>query len=254
MANSVTKDGLFVALALIAAANLRRFGWLTLLVILGHVFLAGTLVTMWVAGNTAGADLVPGGSAEHPVRTLLIWAGSDVLVIIGLGVLYLRAERARHQLKYMWGHEFDTVKALADVLIDDPNRALTPEQIARNSHYYLASFNARGKWKVKGALNFIAVYPLVTFPPHLPVATMEREARLSFLRRYFLAEGRTRIGRSWRLWWQGIIGVGAQLVLLRLLRRLRPRGHQQPRRVPAVPRRPARPPRSRRRTRHESAY
>ena len=165
VANSVTKDGLFVALALIAAANLRRFGWLTLLVILGHVFLAATLVTMWVAGNTAGADLVPGGSAEHPDSTLLIWAGSDVLVIIGLGVLYLRAERARHQLKYMWGHEFDTVKALADVLIDDPNRALTPEQIARNGDDYLSSFNAKGKWKVKRALDLIAVYPLVTFPP-----------------------------------------------------------------------------------------
>ena len=211
VANSVTKDGLFLALALIAAANLRRFGWLTLLVILGHVFLAATLVTMWVAGNTAGADLVPGGRRTPGYRTLLIWAGLDVLVILGLGVLYLRAERARHQLKYMWGHEFDTVKALADVLIDDPNRALTPEQIARNGDDYLSSFNAKGKWKVKRALDLITVYPLVTFPPTFRYRRWRRSTA-QVPAALFLAEGRTRIGRSWQLLWQGIIGVGAQLV------------------------------------------
>ena len=37
VANSVTKDGLFLAITLLAVSNLRRFGWMTLLVIMGHV-------------------------------------------------------------------------------------------------------------------------------------------------------------------------------------------------------------------------
>jgi choline dehydrogenase-like flavoprotein len=212
VANSVTKDGLFLVLALIAAASLRRFGWLTLLVMLGHVFLAVTLLIMWMAGKTSSITTLDPPLDLTPTQFALAWAGLDIVVVVLLGFLYLRAERARHQLKYMWGHEFETIKALGDVLIDDPNRALTPEQIARNGDDYLSSFNAKGKWKVKRALDLITVYPLLTLPPHLPVPTMERAPRLRFLRRYFLAEGRTRIGRSWQLFWQGIIGVGAQLV------------------------------------------
>ena len=44
VANSVTKDGFFLALALIAISNIRRFAWLTLLVVMGHFLL---VVTCW---------------------------------------------------------------------------------------------------------------------------------------------------------------------------------------------------------------
>ena len=43
VANSVTKDVFFLALSLIAIANIRRFAWLTLLVMLGHLLLIVSL-------------------------------------------------------------------------------------------------------------------------------------------------------------------------------------------------------------------
>ena len=86
--NSVTKDGLFLVLALIAAANLRRFGWLTLLVILGHVFLILTLGIMLLADETSSittldplfgqaldavcCDLAPVGRARRGRAGLLL--------------------------------------------------------------------------------------------------------------------------------------------------------------------------------------
>ena len=76
----------------------------------------------------------------------------------------------------MWGHEFETIKALGDVLIDDQNRALTTgADRYGNGDDYLYSYNDKGKWKVKRALDLITVYPLLTLPPHLRVRTMERE-------------------------------------------------------------------------------
>ena len=51
VANSVTKDGLFLALSLLAIADMRRFGWLAWLVMLGHAMLAVTLLPIVVTGN-----------------------------------------------------------------------------------------------------------------------------------------------------------------------------------------------------------
>ena len=151
VANSVTKDGLFLAITLLAISNLRRFGWMTLLVIMGHLMLIASLLLMLVTGNTAGADLLPGGSEEHGVRTLLIWAGADVLVVTVLGILYWRAERARYGLKYLWPYEFATIEALSDVLIDDDHRVLPPAQIAGNVDGYLGDFKATGKISRSGS-------------------------------------------------------------------------------------------------------
>ena len=70
VANAVTKDGLFLAITLIAIGNLRRFGWLTLVVILGHVMLIASLGLMLLTGNTdepvcSRSDPRRTGSARH---------------------------------------------------------------------------------------------------------------------------------------------------------------------------------------------
>ena len=51
VANSTAKDGLFLALALLALADMRRFGWLAWLVLLGHAILAVTLISLVLTGN-----------------------------------------------------------------------------------------------------------------------------------------------------------------------------------------------------------
>jgi choline dehydrogenase-like flavoprotein len=220
VANSVTKDGLFLSITLIAIANLRRFGWLTVLVILGHLMLIASLGLMLATGNTSGADLLPGGSEEHGVRTLLIWGALDILVVIVLGILYWRAQGARYGLKYLWPHEFETLEALSDVLIDDEGRRIEPRRIAGNVESYLSRFKARGKWKVRLAIEFLTFSPLLSVPPHLPLPMMERTARLRFVRGYFVPESAngsangtgSSAGRGpWRAFVQRMIGVGAQL-------------------------------------------
>jgi len=218
VANSVTKDGLFLAITLLAISNLRRFGWMTLLVIMGHLMLIASLGLMWATGNTAGGDLVPGGSEQDWEVTMAIWVGADVLVVLALSILFWRAERARHGLKYLWPHEFATIEALSDVLIDDDQRALRPDEIACNVDGYLSKFKATGKWKVRLAMGFLTISPL---PLHLPLPMMERTARLNFVRRYFVPEsesGSTNGGPDvpsedgwWRAFVQRMIGVGAQL-------------------------------------------
>ena len=176
VANSVTKDGLFLAITLLAISNLRRFGWMTLLVIMGHLMLIVSLLLMLATGNTAGADLLPGGSEEHGVRTLLIWAGADVLVVTVLSILLWRAERARYGLKYLWPYEFATIEALSDVLIDDDHRVLPPAQIAGNVDGYLGDFKATGK--IEGQARDRVLDHLSVPPPSPPDDGTVRAARV----------------------------------------------------------------------------
>ena len=97
VANSVTKDGLFLVLALIAAANLRRFGWLTLLVILGHVFLILTLGIMLLADETSSITTLDPLFGLTPTQFAVTWLLLDVLVVAVLGFFFIRAYGAKWQ-------------------------------------------------------------------------------------------------------------------------------------------------------------
>ena len=217
VANSVTKDGLFLAITLLAISNLRRFGWMTLLVIMGHLMLIASLLLMLVTGNTAGADLLPGGSEEHGVRTLLIWAGADVLVVTVLGILYWRAERARYGLKYVWPSRSPRSEALSDVLIDDDHRVLPPAQIAGNVDGYLGDFKATGKIKVQARDRVLDHHSVPPSSPFDDGTVRSAQVRAALLR---TGERERRHQRGahvaskdglWRSFLQRTISVGARL-------------------------------------------
>jgi choline dehydrogenase-like flavoprotein len=212
VANSVTKDGLFLVLALIAIANLRRFGWLTLLVIVGHVFLILTLIAMLAAGETSELGSLDLGFKINPTLFASLWLGADVLIVVLLSLLYTAAGRARDDLQYLSVYEYGTVAALAEVLIKSERRRLEPDQIAHNIDDYLRRFKASGKWKVRVALGFLAVYPLLT--GHVPFAAMAPDPRLDFVKKRFMTEGAWVIGRLWRRQMQLMIGAVAQLIYL----------------------------------------
>ena len=204
VANSFTKDGLFLAVTLIALADIRRFAWMTLLVIYGHVLLIFSLGIMLITGNASDASLLPfGGSATDGEGSAWIWLGADVVVVALLSTFYILAQRSRPDLRYLSPFQLATVRALSEVLIPDNRRRLDPERIARNVDSYLGDFHAKGKAKVKFSLCLM-----------MPLALMSPRRRRSFVENQLEKEGSWAGGRFVRRFTQPLLGVGAQLVYL----------------------------------------
>jgi choline dehydrogenase-like flavoprotein len=192
VANSVAKDGMFAAMAFIAAGDLRQNGWAGLLVIGGHLLIVGSLLLSLLLSlffdnplSVAGAFGPPFGiGIPNPTVVLLIWLGLATFVIVLLSVLYHSAGRARYGLRWLWPHQHRTAMAMAEVLVIGDDEALTPEQVAAGIDDYFFSFSAREKWKAKLALSVLTVYPLVRFRP--PFALISPARRLVFIERCFV--------------------------------------------------------------------
>jgi choline dehydrogenase-like flavoprotein len=187
VANSVAKDGLFAVLCLVAANDLRRFGWAVSVVVGGHVLIVfGLLFTLAfgdissVAGSFDG-PLLPGA------HTLFwIWLVLAVGVTALLWWLNSRANRSRYRLRYLSQSQHRTVMALAQVLVAGEGAALTPEEVAANVDDYLYSFAAKAKWKSRLALTALMLYPLLRLRPPLPMMSPVR--RREFIERAFFRD------------------------------------------------------------------
>jgi choline dehydrogenase-like flavoprotein len=189
VANSFAKDGLFCALCFLAAGDVRRNGWATLLVIGGHLLIVAALLGMLAFGNHGSVAHTfgqPAGTNLSPSLQLLVWATAASFVAILLAVLLHSAQRARYGLSYLWPHQHATAMAMAEVLVIGPDEALTPEQVATGIDDYLDSFTAHDKWKSKLALSALTVYPLLRLRP--PFALMSPDRRLDFIERCFIAD------------------------------------------------------------------
>ncbi len=189
VANSFAKDGLFAVLCFIAAGDVRRNGWATQLVVLGHVLIVFALLLMLAFGNhdsvadTFGAPL---GTSLSPTLQLLIWAAAASAVVVILAWLHHSAVRGRYGLRYLWPHQHNTAMAMAEVLVIGPDEVLTPEQVAKGIDDYLYSFTAHEKWKSKLVLSVLTVYPLFRLRPLF--AYMAPDRRLAFIERCFIAD------------------------------------------------------------------
>jgi choline dehydrogenase-like flavoprotein len=187
VANSFAKDGLFAVLCFIAAGDVRRNGWATQLVVLGHVLIVFALLLMLAFGNhgsVAGTFGEPFGTNLSPTLQLLIWTAAATFVAVLLFLLYRSAVKARYGLKYLWPHQHNTAMAMAEVLVIGPEEALTPEQVAKGIDDYLYSFSAHEKWKGAAAFTVLTVYPLFRLRP--PFALMSPDRRLAFIERCFV--------------------------------------------------------------------
>ena len=143
--NSVAKDVLFVALAVIAVGDLRRNTWAVVLLIAAHVALIAGLVIEALFGDIHHISHTFAGPGLGPETTWIVWLSADILIVVVLSWLYESAQRERWNLRYLGNAEFLTLMALAEVLVLVDNDALTPQEVATNVDRYLASFEARGK-------------------------------------------------------------------------------------------------------------
>ncbi len=188
VANSLSKDALFAALAVIAVTNIRSYSFAVILLVGAHLALVAgmTLVLLFGAvssiAGTLDASTLPLGIG--PATLVWIWLGSDLGVAGGLGWLYARAQRARFDLQYLAGIEFTALMALAEVLTPDPAHRIEPYEVAKRADRYLYSFTAQGKSKIRLALLGLAIYPVFTL--RAPFSMMSPEARVKFIDRYFL--------------------------------------------------------------------
>lgn len=195
VANSCAKDGLFLLMGVIAAADVRRFSFAVLCVIIGHALLVIALATMAIAGQTSSVahtfGLTSGlfGLSQTDTAQLiaLAWLALALSVVLQFTWLYESAQRARFGLRYLSNAEFRTLTALAEVLVDT-NRPDRPSagEVAKRVDEYLYSFEASGKKNIRLALLGLAFYPLALL--HAPFSMMAPADRLAFVRKHFVTD------------------------------------------------------------------
>ena len=209
--NSVAKDALFAALCLIGAADVRRHGWLALLVAFGYVALiAIEALTLAVGGQDPVTSF---GVTIQPLPYLLGWMAIDIVLAAALVHAWWSAERARYGLRSLNPLAFRTLAALAEVLIEGPREALTAGEVARNVDGYLHRLDAHGKRNVRLAFTVLAVWPLLVLRPPFPA--MSPDARLRFLRRRFIEDVvQRRTLRPLRPYVQALVRVASQMAYL----------------------------------------
>jgi choline dehydrogenase-like flavoprotein len=211
VANSLAKDGFFALLALLAISDIRRFGYAVTLIIVGHLLLWIALALMLAIGNTGAVGATLGEASPEPTLVAWLWLTGAAAVVAVFTTLYESALRARFGLRYLSYAEFSTILALSEVLVPDAGRRITPEETAKNVDDYLASFSARGKWKIKLALTALTVYPLLTLRPVYSV--MSPGMRLRFVKQRFLRPvSQRRLPRPLRTLVQAMIRAGQQMV------------------------------------------
>jgi choline dehydrogenase-like flavoprotein len=177
--NSVAKDGLFAALSILGAADVRRRGWAAPLLAGAYVCLiVGEAITL-IHGGAPGQVVL--GVHVSGTLALLGWMAVDVVLAIWLFAWWLSAERARFGLRYLNPIAFHGLATLADVLIEGADEKVPPRRIARNVDRYLADLNASGKSRVRLALTVLGL-----LPPWLPLPLRAPEGRIKVLRRSFL--------------------------------------------------------------------
>ena len=117
VANSTAKDLLFVILAVVAVADVRRQSWLVVLLIVAHVVLVAMLAMSLIVGNVHHVGATLGGSALSPEATVWVWLGADVLIVALLSWFYESAQRARWGLRYLGSAEYVTLMAMSEILV-----------------------------------------------------------------------------------------------------------------------------------------
>lgn len=190
-ANSIAKDALLAALGWLTVADVRRWGPITVpLIIFVHVVLALALAVTALWGRAHGIDHTLLISSPDAGWIHLGWAVSDVLVVTVLGVVNHMALRSRYDLRYLTPAGFRALVAMAEVLVPSENREIAPAEVAKSVDTYLAGFRAADKWKIRLGLIVLAYRPLPLRPP---LAVMSVDARRRWVQERFLDEVAFRI-------------------------------------------------------------
>jgi choline dehydrogenase-like flavoprotein len=188
--NSFAKDAVFAALLAVAAADVRRFGRLIALVILGHVAIVVLLAVGLGFGHYEATFpppyWIPGWMEldQDSIWPLASWLVSAVAMIALLAWLYHRAVRAGRGSRYLGAVEQDTLAAVADAILEHPK--VPPAQVAAAVDRYWDSLRIRAKGRLRIALWIVCLVPLRWVKAPLPL--LQRERRRIFIEEHLLSD------------------------------------------------------------------
>jgi choline dehydrogenase-like flavoprotein len=182
--NSIAKDTLLAGLALLVLWDPRRWAVVAVpLIVAAHLLMPAVMVILTIAGKATAIDHTWIGPPKSVAQFRGTWIAADVLMAtVFVGSSWMAA-RSRYDMRYLTPSAFRALMALAEILVLREDREITPPEVAGRVDHYLASFRAREKWKVWGALFILAWWPLLTLRP--PFHMMSPEAREGWLRRRF---------------------------------------------------------------------
>ena len=197
--NSTAKDALFVFLSVLAAAHVRRYGWLTLVIAAAYLVLIAAQAILLARGGNGTLGLL--GATADGTAFLVAWMVADVLLTVLLVWLYHRAQVARYRLCYLTPYGFVTLVALAEVLVRGEDERVPADEVARNVDGYLSRIPGRGRGRdrIQLALLALTVLPLAFGRPPFPA--MAPASRLAFVERRFVRDVAAREGGLLRLAW-----------------------------------------------------
>jgi choline dehydrogenase-like flavoprotein len=200
--NSVAKDVLLTAIALLVVWDVRRWAAVAVpLIVATHVAMPivllatlhgahDTLAHTWILSGTP-FELLEGPAA----RFRWTWLGLDLLIVALFQALHFLAIRSRYDMRYLTPSGFRALMALAEVLVLVDDRAVAPAEVAVRVDHYLARFRARGKNMIRLAFLGLAFWPLLTARP--PFHVMSPHMRRRFVERRFLDETRDWLMPAW---------------------------------------------------------
>jgi choline dehydrogenase-like flavoprotein len=192
--NSIAKDLTFLVLATLVIADVRRFGRLMTVLVLGHLAIALGLAALLVTGATdvnfpatPGAVLGIGPFAVLAPWRVPAWLVAAAFATANLGWLHVTARRSRFGLRYLYPTQFETLVAVAETILKKPR--VTPLEVATAVDEYWAGFNGAAKNRSRLALTVLYVWPLLSLRGPFPL--MDAEGRREFFERRFIT------GRLW---------------------------------------------------------
>ena len=184
VAASVSKDALFLVLAVLALMRPARWASLTMVVVVGHLVLVASNVLLWgsVSGPAPvfGPDPPLGGDGVDVVRG---WVLADLAVSAGLIAVLWLYQRARYRLDYLWPPAVRALEAFADALFEKVPATLPPRRVAEKVDDYFAAFRGRAKGRVQLALLLLYYLPILW--RLAPFTALSRERRLAWAQRRF---------------------------------------------------------------------
>ena len=210
--NSFAKDALFVILSAVAAADVRRFGGLALVIAAGYVALVLGQIATLIWGGAPPMELPLAGEISATAG-LLAWMGIDVVLAGLFAWLWMRAARDSYRLRFLNPLAYLTLAAVAEVLIEGEHEVVAPREVARNVDDYLADLESTGKGRVQAGLIVLGLWPLLTARP--PLFLLAPGTRRAFLKKRFVEEiTKRRVLKPLRPFVQALIRTGSQMSYL----------------------------------------
>jgi len=189
--NSIAKDMLFAALAVVAIADLRRRMRLVAFIIFGHAVIVLTLFVAWASGTTESYFFPPHwlwGLGLHVHPGLGGWLPFAAAFTGLMTFLYVRACRAAAGLTVLWPFEAETIAALAEVTLESPE--MTPGEIAKAVDQRWNAFPADRKNRLRSGFWLVALLPLLW--GRAPLPWMDRKRRYEMVKNRLLPAGDSR--------------------------------------------------------------